>query len=715
MQDLGDYRWDEEKPHPEAPSGSMAFLRAVHSLRRRWVLFILVWFLPVTAAGVYSLTLKPSYRPQATLEVRPEMSLVSADASDATYAASLLMWANFYRTQEALLRSPGLVQSVLKALPKPVSREYEEASDPVRTFSEHLDIEKTESSYIMKVGFIDTDPGHATEIVNTLVSLYLRDANRRLRELKVEALRVLSNETLPAIRQRFDEAEKALQAFQAETGFADFEEQYASLVEARRRAGARLSEIRLRGFRIRSDMTAFRGYGADGTLGLFNEAFHTTRALEPLAIQRAALSAELARQGETLREKHPRLIELNRELDSVEARIREAIQGTLKSLETNLSSLEQEEGALGSEETRIEQQMGRSRQHLTDFKRLGAELTTSQELYNSYLKRQNETRATSEAGQAGVRVIDLASLPREPYRKPQWLLHLSIVAGILLGAGAVLLAEKADDRIKSVREVEVFLGLDVLGEIPKLKERGPCQERPLLLTEDSDPAEAEAFQALRAQLITRFEDTPLSKVIMVTSAEAGEGKSTIAANLARVLATQERRVLLLDAELRRPSLKALLADPRGMGLEELLRGEALLQEAAQPSRISGVDVLGADEELLGAADMASSPRFRLALKAARERYDFIVIDSAPLNLISESVLIARRADATVLVVRLGVTSRTTAHAAQKRLADMKVKVLGAVVNGTRPSGSFRGYRNRRDVSREKAAILRGGDDLVGIA
>jgi capsular exopolysaccharide synthesis family protein len=715
MQDLGDYRWDEGTPHPDAPSGSSAFLRVLHSLRRRWVLFTLVWALPVAAAVAYLMTLKPSYRPQATLEVRPEMSLVPADASDAAYAASLSMWTTFYRTQEALLRSPGLVQAVLKSLPKPVTREYGESPDPVRTFSEHLDIEKTESSYIMKVGFIDADPEHATEIVNTLVSLYLRDANRRLRELKDEALAVLSNETLPAIRQRFDEAEIALQAFQAETGFADFEEQYVSLVEARRRVAARLSEIRLRGFRIRSDLVALQGYAANGPLGLYHEAFHITRSLEPLAIQRAALSAELAKQGESLKEKHPRLIELGKELDSVEARIREVVQGTLKSFETNLASLEQEERSLATEEKRIEQQMGKSRQHLTDFKRLVAEVTTSQELYNSYLKRQNETRATSASGQAGVRVIDLATLPREPYKKPRWFLHLSIVAGILLGAGAVLMAEQADDRIKSVREVEVFLGLDVLGEIPKLKEDKPGKEKPLVLSEDSDPAEVEAFQALRAQLITRFEDTPSSKVIMVTSAEAGEGKTTIAANLAQVLATQERRVLLLDAELRQPSMKSLLADPRGMGLEELLRGEALLQEAAQPSRIPGVDVLGADEELLGAADMASSPRFRLALKTARERYDFIVIDSAPLNLISESVLIARRADATVLVVRLGVTSRTTALAAQKKLADMKVKILGAVVNGTRPSASFHGYRNRRGVSRGEAAIVRGGDDLIGIA
>jgi hypothetical protein len=257
------------------------------------------------------------------------MSLVSADASDATYAASLLMWANFYRTQEALLRSPGLAREVLKELPKPVSREYEAASDPVRTFSEHLDIEKTESSYIMKVGFIDADPGHATEIVNTLVSLYLRDANRRLRELKVEALEVLSSQTLPAIRQRFDEAEKALQAFQAETGFADFEEQYASLVEARRRAGARLSEIRLRGIRIRSHMSAFQGTARTepGTLqrGLRHRGSRTA------GVQRATLSAEL---GSQCSEKHPRLIGAAGAA-SVERPVRGHL-GTLTSLETNL-------------------------------------------------------------------------------------------------------------------------------------------------------------------------------------------------------------------------------------------------------------------------------------------------------------------------------------------------------------------------------------------
>src|SRR5688572_29166906 len=116
MQDLGDPRWDEGKSSSDGSSGVGAAPRILHSLRRRWVLFAIVWALPVAAAAAYTLTLKPSYRPQATLEVRPEMSLISADGPDAATASSLLMWTNFYRTQEALLRSPGLVEAVLKAL-----------------------------------------------------------------------------------------------------------------------------------------------------------------------------------------------------------------------------------------------------------------------------------------------------------------------------------------------------------------------------------------------------------------------------------------------------------------------------------------------------------------------------------------------------------------------------------------------------------------------
>jgi len=695
---------------PDPATGSFALRRVALILRRRWLLFGGLWLLVSLGALALSLTVEPVYRPQSTLEVRPEMPLVPTDQSEASYIASLQMWANFYRTQETLLRSPSLVQEVLGSLPQSAVAEFRRSPDPVKAFLENLDVEKTESSYILKVGFTDADPAKATLLVNTLVSRYLEDANRRLRELKSDTLEVLSKETLPAIRQRFDEAERSLQRFQERTGFADFEVEFAARVENRRRVDARLSEIRLRAMKVASDADALRSYATDGVSGLYHEAFHTTRTLEVLGTQRAALLEERARQAGVLKEKHPRAIEVQNELARVEAEIKDSVQGTLQSFDKTLEAIREEEKKIAAEKTRIEEDMGRARRSLTEYKRLDAELVTSKELYNSYLKKHSEARATSASGQAGVRVVDPATIPAEPYKKPNWLLSLGCVLGLALGAAAVSLAELFDDRLASAEEVELFLGLDVLGEIPR-----PSHDRQeLLVDEEVDAPSFEAYRSLRAHLVTRLEEVNRGKIILVTSSEAGEGKSSAAANLARVLAMEDQKVLLFDAELRWPCMKALLADPRGRGLEELLRGEVRLEEAVQRSRIPGVDVIGADTGLLRAPEMAGSLRFQAALREARELYDFVVIDSAPVNLVSDTALVARRADATLLVIRNGETSRAAALLARKRLMDLRAPLMGAVLLGTTVPENFFGYQNRRDPDQEAQAIEQEGDNLVGV-
>lgn len=716
QRDLGLMDWREPIPEGSADAArtgtpGIALRRIVLILRRRWVLFGGLWLLVALGALAYSLTIDPVYRPQSTLEVRPEMPLVSSDQSDPSYIASLQMWANFYRTQESLLRSPSLIQEVLRNAPEPMVAEYRRSPDPVKEFLKDLDVEKTESSYIMKVGLTDRDPVKATTLVNMLVTRYLHDASRRLRELKSDTLEVLSKETLPAIRQRFDEAERALQQFQERTGFADFEVEFAAKVENRRRMDARLSEIRLRAIKLAADTNALRSYAADGVSGLHHEAFHATRTLETLGNRRAELLDEQARQTGVLKEKHPRAVEVRNELARVEAQIRDSVQGTLGSFEKNLESIREEEKKIAAEKARIEEDMGQARRRLTEFNRLDAELATSKDLYNSYLRKHSETRATSAGGQAGVRIVDPATVPAEPYKKPNWILGLGAVLGLALAAAAVSIAELLDDRLATAEEIGLALGVPVIGEIPK-----PAADPPtsLLADEEADAPVFEAYRNLRARLVTRLEDVSHGKIILVTSPEAGEGKSTVAANLARVLAMEDQRVLLFDAELRWPCMKGLLGDPRGRGLEELLRGEVDLQEAVQRSRIPGVDVLGADTGLLRAPEMAGSLRFQAALRAARGLYDFVVIDSAPVTLVSDTALVARRSDATVLVVRQGQSSRGAALSARKRLLEMGAPLMGAVVLGTPVPENFYGYQNRRDPDQEAQAIENEGDNLVGV-
>ncbi len=704
--------------HPEGEAGAATDLtarRILEILRRRWLLFLGVWLLFALGGIAISRTFQPVYRPQATLEVRPETTLVTTDQPEAAFLASLQMWANFYRTQETLLRSPSLIQDVLATVPRDVSDPYFRKPDPVQAFADNLDVEKTESSFIMKVAMTDPDPNRATVLVNALVARYLEEADGRIRALKNDTLEVLTKQTLPAIRQRFDEADQALRLFQQQTGFADFEVEFAARVDTLKRVDARLTDIRMRSFKISSDVNALRLVDQEGMTGLYQEAFQSTKLLESLGAQRAALLTELARQTGVLKDQHPRRIEVRNELARVEAQIHEAIQGTLQSFFKTMASLGEEEVKLAAEKSRLEKDMADSRRHLTEFKRLDAELVTAKELYNTYLKKLSETRATTGTGQAGVRVVDAAIVPREPYKKPHWIVGLGAVLGLLFAAGSVGLAEFRDDRLRSAREVEIFLGLDVLGEIPEEAGVPQGRGRPLLLPEEDPESPAwEAYRGLRAHLVTRLETIPRGRVILVSSPGEGEGKSTVAANLARSLAMDDQRVLLFDAELRWPIMKALLADPMGTGLEELLRGELTLREAVQSSRIPGVDVLGADTGLLWASEMAGSSRFQSALKTARDLYDFIVIDSAPVNLVSDTALIARRADAALLVVRQGRTSRADARLGRKKLEDMKAPLMGAVVIGTKVPPNHFEYRNRRDPAKEARILEKEGDNLVGV-
>jgi capsular exopolysaccharide synthesis family protein len=226
--------------------------------------------------------------------------------------------------------------------------------------------------------------------------------------------------------------------------------------------------------------------------------------------------------------------------------------------------------------------------------------------------------------------------------------------------------------------------------IPKLSTAQKAGENPVLMDDDSGLPEFEAFRGLRAQIVTRLESIQGAKIVCIASALQSEGKSTVTANLAKVLSMEGRRVLVFDADLRRPSQRKLIGQPGGSGLEEVLRGAATLEQGVQKTRLAGVDVLGAKQGTSSAAELAGTARLEEALAWARRNYDYILIDSAPVNVVSESSLVARLADMTLLVVRQG-TSRGAVQAARKRLSGMDVRLAGALLNGSSLKGGEYGY------------------------
>lgn len=664
--------------------------QALLIFRRRWRLFLSVLCFTVALAGVYTFTTTKLYRPQATLEIKPEAPQVSS-REDSGLEVNYYLWDSYYRTQEAILTSPTLLRAVLKDLPD-VERDYAGTSDAIKAFANRIEIEKVRSSFIMKIGFVDANPDKATRALNALVTHYLEDANRRLRDLKTGTVDLLSRETLPAIRQKLDEADKALQAFKSETGFIDFNEQYASYVEARRKIASRLTDLRLKRATLRAEAQALASYGMDGVSGAFNPAFHTTRILEFLVQQRAKLQEDLIRETKAYKGMHPRISELRAQVDLAEEKIREAIRGTLAAIDSDLDKVDREGATLTEDQRKVETMMGEVGRQLTRFSRLDSELAAAREVYNSYLRKHGETTATSGTGLQSVRAVDWGVEPKHPY-KPRVFMNmaLGLLVGLFCGLAAVLVTEQLDDRIASAREVEAFVGLPVLSVIPKLKEGGAANSKPILLAEGSSLVEFESFRSLRTEIATRLETVSGSKVIAVLSSLESEGKSTVAINLARAISLEGRRVLILDADLRRPSVRPMIGKGEGVGLSEVLSGEAAFESAIYATIVPGVDVLGASLGTSKAAELAGSVRFDDTLRRSRERYDYVIIDSAPVNQVSESVLVARRADAAILVIRDKQSGRGEVQSARKRLDGAGVNLLGAVLNCASGKGSTYGY------------------------
>lgn len=675
---------------PAEESASLRHLLLI--FRRRWRLFLVIWAATIIGTGIVSFSMTKQYRPQATLEIRPETPLVSAEPQDPALQASRALWENYYRTQESILTSASLHEAVLKAIPEPFRRDFQERPDPVAAFAKQVDIEKVRNSFILKVGFIDADREKATQIVNVLVSLYLEDANRALRDLRTGAANILSKETLPAIRQKVDDADKALRDFEGENGFIDPQEQYAALANARRTVLERVTQIRLREMQLRAQVDALRDSGFDGGNGLFNPVFQNTKLLELLATQQEHIEAELTSQRRELKEDHPAILQLQDQLKRIQERIRQAIRGMIHSFETDLTASEQEEKAAHSEQERIEKEMANISLRVFQAKRLGSELATARELYNSYLRKHGEEAATSGSGIGSVRIIDKAVLPVKPF-KPDVLLNVGLGAaiGLLFGMASLLLSEQLDDRIRSAHEVQAFLGLEVLAVVPKLGEKTGQVDAPFLLDEKASLAEFETFRAMRSELSTRLEDIQGPKIVAVLSPMSSEGKSTVAVNLAKVLAMDGRKVLIFDADMRRPTMNPDFGSKEMPDLGEVISGHAQIRQAIRASKISGVDIVGMATGTSHAAELAGLPAFDEIFKQIRQGYDYVIVDSAPVNQASESALIARRCDAAVMVLRERRTSRGAAQASCRRLTGMGIRMLGAALNAVEGPETAYGY------------------------
>ena len=400
--------------------------------------------------------------------------------------------------------------------------------------------------------------------------------------------------------------------------------------------------------------------------------------IRPLQQQKAQLQGTYQQKLQTFKPDYPEMQQLKGQIDELDRQIAQETSGVRASVRAEYSAAATQErmlmGQIASLRTQALDVDGRSIQ----YNILKREVDTNRQLYDGLLQRYKEVGVAGDVRANNISIIDRAEVPRWRF-KPNLTLNLAIglLLGGMLGVLVAFLLEFLDDTLKTPDDIEQKLRLAVLGIIPKLGPKQNLQEVAI----DPRSAFSEAYRSVRTAL--QFStDHGVPRTLLVTSAGPGEGKSTTALALARNFAQLGKRVLLIEADLRNPSLHRTLGlQGQGVGLSNLLAGAATLADSTLDAGDDGhLKVILAGPLPPNPAELLSGSKLVSALTIACERYDQIIIDGPPVLGLADAPILSNVVDGTLLVVNSSKTKIGAAQAALKRLLAARARVVGALLS-----------------------------------
>jgi capsular exopolysaccharide synthesis family protein len=330
------------------------------------------------------------------------------------------------------------------------------------------------------------------------------------------------------------------------------------------------------------------------------------------------------------------------------------------------------------------------------------EISRSQQLFDSVSKRLQEVNLLKEFGGFEAQVIAPAGPGKIVSPKPVPIFSIAAFLGLLAGFALAYLAELSDHSFRTPEEIRRRLGLPVVGHIPHFVAReegeaaesdGPALAPALCTVHRSKSREAEAYRGVRTALY--FASRGQHQVVQITSPDMGDGKTTLVANLAVSIAQTGKRVVLVDADFRRPRVHKLFDVSAERGMASVIAGEAELADVVQPSAVPGLFLLPCGPIPDNPAEQLTQPQFKELLDVLRKQYDFVLVDTPPLLAVTDPCVVVPNVDGVLLTIRISKNARPHAQRAKEILATLGAKVLGIVVNGVgRDAGGY-GYDGYR--------------------
>ncbi|MBX9796001.1 polysaccharide biosynthesis tyrosine autokinase [Sphingomonas sp.] len=667
-------------------------------LRWRWLILGSVIAGLLTSIGV-TLLLTKQYTSTVTLEIsREDSNIVNIRGAEPQVSA---IDQEFYQTQYGLLKARSLAEAVADRLklydsrkflrlfgervdgglftdaggPLPPATRQSRRDKTIRILLNHFSVAPVRASRLVGMSFESPDAQMSADIANAWADEFIKRNLARRFDANSYARSFLESR-IAQIKTKLEESERQLVAYASQNHIITMGTP-SNDTNARSQERSVLTDTLIalneqlaaaRGARIAAETRRSQAGSGVTAENLGNQAINALRQ------RRAEVAADAARLSAQFQPDYPPLQALNAQLRQLDNGIaREEARGR-SSLDVNYRQALAQENALATKVAEVEAQVIEQRRLGIQYNIYQRDADTNRELYNALLQRYKEIGVAGGIGTNNVAVVD-RGLPANRPSSPRPLLNiiLGLILGTAVGIGLAFMLEQIDEGIAVPDDLERLFHIPSLGAIPK-----SLDEEVLIAMQDRKSALAEAFLSFEAAL--RF-STPegMPRSLLITSTVPGEGKSTTTVALATTLARLGRKVLLIDADMRSPSLHQMMELRNLQGLSNVLSGNGSLAQMAVPTHQENLWLLSAGPTPPNAAELFSGSQVDALIQDALAEFDTVLFDAPPVMALADAPLLASRVSGTVIVVEASATRKRQLRVTLQRLKSAHASIIGAVL------------------------------------
>lgn len=566
---------------------------------------------------------------------------------------------------------------------------------------DNLSIDPTRLSRLVDISFSSPEARFSTKVANAWAENFIQTNLERKFQSTSYGREQLQRQ-LADYKDRLDQSQRQLVTFASQQGIINLPGQSQDAPE-RSIVVDNLAALNAELASATADrIQAETRYQEAGEAGASTEAL-TNGAINNMRARRAELAAQYEQLMVQFEPEYPAAQALQSQIDDLDRSINREEERVTRTLRANFRQAQERESGLQAQVENLKQQYLDVRRRSIQYNIFQQEVDTNQTLYDGLLQRFKEIGVAGGVGVNNVSIVDLADVPPEP-SSPKLLLNLaaSILAGLLLGAALAYALDQLNESITDPSEVKRRLGLPLLGSIPKSRNEEP---RDAIADPISDLFDA--YLAVNTNLgFTTEHGVP--RAFAVTSTRPAEGKSTTALALAAALARTGKKVILVDGDMRSPSVHHLGGVGHDRGLSNFLAGDDKIDDLVFQMNDLGLTAMSAGPIPPNAAQLLTGSRLSALIEKLHETYDHVIIDSPPVMGIADAPLIASKVEGVVYVVEAHGIRTSQVKTALNRLAGANSRILGGVVTKLQPSKSFYdyGYNYGYNYGREDTAAQR---------